>query len=180
VNSEQISRLFGGQKLFNAQLDAIREWPRDPVEPPKRSALVLGRGEPAAVGTWKPELAFPILTLSRKQGEALITTERLADITREIYPETVIFDLTPPRAGQDETKRTKESRQKLPPADSVERVFWSMVPRRPLMSRGIPIVLPADVLAPAATYLSIINPKNSEDLFRQLTQQEERPADRMP
>lgn len=172
--------LFQSEELSNEWRDAILSWPLDfAASPPKRAALVLRRAEPALVGTWKPDLAFPILTLSRPQADAVRVAERLGDLKGILSPEMVIFDLTATPLIQVEGTAAKPSELQLPP-DELEKVFLSAVVPMRVLALGIPIVLPADLSPPPVGYLCIINPKNSEELFRPLTQQDEVAARHLP
>lgn len=162
--------LFQNQELSNRWRDTFLTWPLDlTAPPPKRSALVLRRGEPGPVGAWKPEPAFPVLTLSRKQGENLRSNGILGDLKTMLAPEVVIFDLA----------SVPSAKAELPP-DDLENAFLSAVPLRPVTPLGILIIVPAEVSPPQAGYLYIINPKNSEELLRPLTQEEEAAARILP
>jgi hypothetical protein len=173
-------QILGNQELSDRWKDAILKWPLDfTILTLKRSALVLRRGEPALVGVWKPDPAFPVLTLSRPQAEALLSSERLRDLNGFLFPEVIIFDLTGPQLSPAEGAPAKPTELQLPP-DSLEGAFMTAVPFKPVMPVNIPIVVPADLSPLPAGYLCIINPKNSEELFRSLTQQEEVAARNLP
>jgi hypothetical protein len=171
--SAEIGRLRG--EVSEMGLEAIENWslPHG-LFTPKRSAVVLGRGEGSAdVGAWKPDLEFPVLTMSRPQGEALIKKQMLADLQKLLSPDLAIFDLTAPPLAQEEGRSEAPGRRELPPADWLEKVFWQTASRLPL-SRDVPIVvLPQDWEGPPEGHFRIINPKSSKDLFRPLTHQEE-------
>jgi Cdc6-like AAA superfamily ATPase len=181
-NSEAIQRLFGRRKLSDPERKALATWlPDVSALTPSRSAFVLRRLKSATVGIWKPDPVFPLLTLSRQQGEALIKDEgsRLDVLRRALYPDLVIFDLTQLLFTQDDEDQSALTT--LPPDGPVEKLFREAVLRRPRMSLGIPIVVPPDrEQLPPTGYLRIINPKSSEDLFSQLAQQEEMAASNSP
>jgi hypothetical protein len=175
----EIQRFFQNRRLAKLGREALVSWRMDSSSfIPLRSAFVLRRFKTGTVGTWKPDPMFPLLAFSHGQGEASIQRDEalLGNLRRGLNPDLVIFDLTElPVAHEEDTSALTRTRP-LPPDGPVENAFW--VPRQPLMSRGVPIVLPPDLEPPSTGFLCVINPKSSEDLFQQLEQQQEIPKDR--
>ena len=173
--SSEATGAFRSHKTFDALLNEVAKWPLDHVATPTaRTAFTLRRGESAAVGAWKPDAAHPLLIFSRAQGEALGANsgEMLEHLKKILFPDTVFFDLV----AEDPAKIGTS----FPPSDEVERLFSEIVPSRP-PGHGIAVVLSTDISPPATpTYFCIISPKSSEELFRQLAQQEETAKQRTP